>query len=66
MPKHVIEDDYSERASFKKVRVGENIIAGANTEYELEIIGDGTLDIDIRENKLRLASRVPKFTTRDF
>lgn len=66
MPKHVIEDDRAQRTGFNKIKIGDNVIASGNTERYLEFYGDGTVDIDIIENKIRLISRIPKFTTRDF
>lgn len=66
MPKHVLEDDYNTKGGFNKLVHGSDSIIADNSDRILTIEGDGTIDLDIKENKLRITSRVPVFTTKDF
>lgn len=62
MPKHMIEEDFLGKNGFKAIKVGSDFINVDNVDDAiLEIQGDGTVDLDIKNNKLLITTRVPIF-----
>lgn len=66
MAKHVIEEQLLKGAGFAMVTNGDVDIVSDNTDRVLALETDGTVDIDIRENKLKFSVRVPVFKTLDW
>lgn len=66
MGKHIIEEEFSKGAGFNLVKVGSLEITSDNADKILEFEGDGTIDLDIKQNKVMITTRMPVFTTKDW
>lgn len=67
MGKHIIEEEALTGSGFNLIKVedGDEITAD-NTNRVLNIVGDGTVDLDVEDNKLKITTRVPVFKTLDW
>ena len=67
MGKHIVEEQALTGSGFNLIRVedSDEITAG-NTNRVLTIAGDGTVDLDVEDNKLKITTRVPVFKTLDW
>ena len=67
MGKHVIEEEYSRGSGFNLIKVEDaSEIFSDNTDKILNIKGDGTVDISVKNNALYITARTPVFKTKDF
>lgn len=67
MGKHIIEEEAFRDGGFNLIKIEDGSeITADNTRKVLNITGDGTIDIDVKENKLRLTTKVPIFKTLDW
>lgn len=67
MGKHIIEEQALTGSGFNLIRVGDSDeITADNTNRVLTIAGDGTVDLDVENNKLKITTRVPVFKTLDW
>lgn len=67
MGKHIIEEQALTGSGFNLIRVGDSDeITADNTNRVLTIAGDGTVDLDVEDNKLKITTRVPVFKTLDW
>ena len=67
MGKHIIEEEALTGSGFNLIKVedGDEITAD-NTNKVLNVVGDGTVDLDVENNKLKITTRVPVFKTLDW
>lgn len=67
MGKHIIEEEALTGSGFNLIKVedGDEITAD-NTNRVLNVVGDGTVDLDVENNKLKITTRVPIFKTLDW
>ncbi|MER2227277.1 MAG: hypothetical protein ABS916_09510 [Carnobacterium sp.] len=67
MGKHIIEEEALTGSGFNLIKVedGDEITAD-NTNRVLNVVGDGTVDLDVENNKLKITTRVPVFKTLDW
>lgn len=67
MGKHMIEEEALTGSGFNLIKVedGDEITAD-NTNRVLNVVGDGTVDLDVENNKLKITTRVPVFKTLDW
>lgn len=67
MGKHIIEEEALTGSGFNLIKVedGDEITAD-NTNRVLNVVGDGTVDLDVEDNKLKITTRVPVFQTLDW
>ena len=67
MGKHMIEEEALTGSGFNLIKVedGDEITAD-NTNRVLNVVGDGTVDLDVEDNKLKITTRVPVFKTLDW
>lgn len=67
MGKHIIEEEAITGSGFNLIKVedGDEITAD-NTNRVLNVVGDGTVDLDVEDNKLKITTRVPVFKTLDW
>lgn len=67
MGKHIIEEEALTGSGFNLIKVedGDEITAD-NTNRVLNVVGDGTVDLDVEDNKLKITTRVPVFKTLDW
>lgn len=67
MGKHIIEEEALTGSGFNLIKVedGDEITAD-NTNKVLNVVGDGTVDLDVENNKLKITTRVPIFKTLDW
>lgn len=67
MGKHIIEEQALTGSGFNLIRVEDSDeITADNTNRVLTIAGDGTVDLDVEDNKLKITTRVPVFKTLDW
>lgn len=67
MGKHIIEEEALMNNGFNLVKIEDaNQISADISGRVLQIIGDGTVDINIQENKLKLSTKAPIFKTLDW
>lgn len=67
MGKHIIEEQALKGGGFNLIRVDEtDEITADNADRIFSIIGDGTVDLDVQDNKLKITTRVPVFKTLDW
>lgn len=67
MGKHIIEEEALMNNGFNLVKIEDASQISADISGRvLQIIGDGTVDINIQENKLKLSTKAPIFKTLDW
>lgn len=67
MGKHIIEEQALNGGGFNLIRVDEtDEITADNADRIFSIVGDGTVDLDVQDNKLKITTRVPVFKTLDW
>lgn len=66
MAKHIIEEHALRGAGFSVATTDGVDILSEHTDQVLTFETDGTIDIDIRENKLQFSARTPVFKTIDW
>lgn len=67
MGKHIVEEQALTGSGFNLIRVEDSDeITADNTNRVLTIAGDGTVDLDVENNKLKITTRVPVFKTLDW
>lgn len=67
MGKHIVEEQALTGSGFNLIRVEDSDeITADNTNRVLTIAGDGTVDLDVEDNKLKITTRVPVFKTLDW
>lgn len=67
MGKHIIEEEALMNNGFNLVKIEDASEISADISGRvLQIIGDGTVDINIQENKLKLSTKAPIFKTLDW
>lgn len=67
MGKHIIEEEALMNNGFNLVKIEDASQISADIAGRvLQIIGDGTVDINIQENKLKLSTKAPIFKTLDW
>ena len=67
MGKHIIEEEALMDNGFNLVKIEDASQISADISGRvLQIIGDGTVDINIQENKLKLSTKAPIFKTLDW
>lgn len=67
MGKHIIEEQALTGSGFNLIRVEDSDeITADNTNRVLNVVGDGTVDLDVEDNKLKITTRVPVFKTLDW
>lgn len=67
MGKHIIEEEALTGSGFNLIRVEDSDeITADNTNRVLNVVGDGTVDLDVEDNKLKITTRVPVFKTLDW
>ena len=67
MGKHIIEEQALTGSGFNLIRVEDSDeITADNTNRVLNVVGDGTVDLDVENNKLKITTRVPVFKTLDW
>lgn len=63
MPKHLIEEDFIGKNGFKQIKIGGNYINVDNVDDGiLEMLGNGSVDLKIINNKLQITTSVPTFS----
>lgn len=67
MGKHIIEEQALKGGGFNLIRVDKTgEITADNTDRVFAIEGDGTVNLDVEDNKLKITTRVPVFKTLDW
>lgn len=67
MGKHIIEEELLKGSGFNTLKVEDaSEIYSDNTQKILNIKGDGTVDLSVKDNALLITSKRPIFTTKDF
>lgn len=67
MGKHIVEEQALTGSGFNLIRVEDSDeITADNTNRVLNVVGDGTVDLDVEDNKLKITTRVPVFKTLDW
>ena len=67
MGKHITEEQALTGSGFNLIRVEDSDeITADNTNRVLNVVGDGTVDLDVEDNKLKITTRVPVFKTLDW
>lgn len=67
MGKHIIEEQALKGGGFNLIRVDKtDEITADNTDRVFAIEGDGTVNLDVEDNKLKITTRVPVFKTLDW
>lgn len=67
MGKHIIEEEALMNNGFNLIKIEDaSQISADISDRVLQIIGDGTVDINIQENKLKLSTKAPIFKTLDW
>lgn len=67
MGKHIIEEEAFIDSGFNLIKIQDgNEIVATNANRVLHIIGDGSIDIDVERNQLKLTTKVPVFKTLDW
>lgn len=67
MGKHIIEEEALMNNGFNLVKIEDASQISADISGRvLQIIGDGTVDINVQENKLKLSTKAPIFKTLDW
>lgn len=67
MGKHIIEEQALKGGGFNLIRVDNtDEITADNAERIFAIEGDGTVNLDVQDNKLKITTRVPVFKTLDW
>lgn len=67
MGKHIIEEQALKGGGFNLIRVDKtDEITADNADRVFAIEGDGTVNLDVEDNKLKITTRVPVFKTLDW
>lgn len=67
MGKHIIEEQALKGGGFNLIRVDKtDEITADNADRVFAIEGDGTINLDVEDNKLKITTRVPVFKTLDW
>ena len=67
MGKHIIQEEALMNNGFNLVKIEDaSQISADIAGIVLKMIGDGTVDINIQENKLKLSTKAPIFKTLDW
>lgn len=67
MGKHIIEEQALKGGGFNLIRVDKtDEITADNADRIFVIEGDGTVNLDVEDNKLKITTRVPVFKTLDW
>lgn len=67
MGKHIIEERALRGSGFNLIRVDNtDEITADNADRVFAIEGDGTVNLDVEDNKLKITTRVPVFKTLDW
>lgn len=67
MGKHIIEEQALKGGGFNLIRVDNtDEITADNADRVFAIEGDGTVNLDVEDNKLKITTRVPVFKTLDW
>lgn len=67
MGKHIIEEQALTGSGFNLIKVEDgNEITADNANRVLTVAGDGTVDLGVEDNKLKITTRVPVFKTLDW
>lgn len=67
MGKHIIEEQTLKGGGFNLIRVDKtDEITADNADRVFAIEGDGTVNLDVQDNKLKITTRVPVFKTLDW
>lgn len=67
MGKHIIEEQALKGGGFNLIRVDNtDEITADNADRIFAIEGDGTVNLDVEDNKLKITTRVPVFKTLDW
>lgn len=67
MGKHIIEEQALRASGFNLIRVDNtDEITADNADRIFAIEGDGTVNLDVQDNKLKITTRVPVFKTLDW
>lgn len=67
MGKHIIEEQALRGSGFNLIRVDNtDEITADNADRVFAIEGDGTVNLDVEDNKLKITTRVPVFKTLDW
>lgn len=64
MGKHIIEEEFGKGSGFNLVKIGSNEITSDNSSKVLEFEGNGTVDIDVKDNKVIITTNMPVFKTK--
>lgn len=67
MGKHIIEEEALKGSGFNLIKVEDaSEISSDNTGKILNIKGDGTIDLSVRNNSLMITTKIPVFKTKDW